>query len=218
MQHRTDTNSGAKVRGAGGQVAASLAEGVVEVGLQRGVELVDRHPSFVHLQSRQQGLHAQVILLVDHYAQRLVAAEHHAAAGCLGGVLPADEMALDEQLLVQRGQLLHAGVKAVPHRGHFYHVVADELEGFYSNRFFCPTRERQGGKIAGQPHSAGQDDLIGGPLATGRLCRLGKDFVDIHRSDYAGFGEIRLNPGNLVSNLRRLFVILLGHCLVQLGL
>ncbi len=103
VQHRADANTGAEVGGAGGQVAASLAEGVVEVGLQRGVELVDRHPGFVHLQSRQQGLHAQVILLIDHHAQGLVAAEHHAAAGCLGGVLPADEMAFDEQLLVQRG-------------------------------------------------------------------------------------------------------------------
>ena len=55
------------------------------------------------MQPRTDRLHAQVILLVDHNAEGLLAIHDHGAADAFGGVLAADEMALDQDLLLERG-------------------------------------------------------------------------------------------------------------------
>ena len=116
VQHRAHANAGAQVGGAGGEIAAFFRVGKIEAMLELGVKLVDGGPGVADLQPRQQRLHAEVIFLVDHHADALVLTEHEAAAGVFRGVFAADEMSLDENLFVERGQLVHAGVEAVLHR------------------------------------------------------------------------------------------------------
>ena len=107
MQHGADAHAGAEVGRAGGQVAELGAEGEIELALQFGVDLVDGHARPAELQAGPQGLHPQMVLLVDHHAERFLLVDDQAAAGVLGGVFAADQMALDENLFVQRPQVIH---------------------------------------------------------------------------------------------------------------
>ena len=51
-----------------------------------------------------------MIFLVDHDAERLPAIHDHCAACAFGGVLPADQMPLDQHLLFQGGKILEVEV------------------------------------------------------------------------------------------------------------
>jgi hypothetical protein len=58
-------------------------------------------PGLLQLEAGAHDLDAQVILLVDHHRKRLVAADHHARAALGVAQLAADQVALDEDLLLQ---------------------------------------------------------------------------------------------------------------------
>ena len=47
-----------------------------------------------------------MILFVDHNTECLPPIHHHRAANTLGSVLPADQMALDKDLALERGKFL----------------------------------------------------------------------------------------------------------------
>ena len=117
MQHRTDTDAGADVCRAGRQVAELGAEGELQFLFEHRIGLIDGAPGLAKLQSGAERLHPQVILLVDHHAERFLAVQHQATAGAFGGMLPADEMALDQNLLVQGGKVIHRFGKSVLHVG-----------------------------------------------------------------------------------------------------
>ena len=71
MQHGADADAGAEVGRAGGQVAEFGSEGVIELLLQVGIHLVNGRPGLPQLQAGAQGLHAQMIFLVDHHAEAI---------------------------------------------------------------------------------------------------------------------------------------------------
>ena len=88
------------------EIAELLIVGEVEFAFERAVHFVDQLEGAFQLQAGADRLHAQMILLVDHDAERLLAIHDHRAADALGGVLAADEMALDEHLFFERGKIL----------------------------------------------------------------------------------------------------------------
>jgi hypothetical protein len=42
-----------------------------------------------------------MILLVDHHAERFILVEHQSAAGALGGMFAANQVALDQYVLIE---------------------------------------------------------------------------------------------------------------------
>ena len=145
-----------------------------EIGLV--VDLI----GLAELEAGEERLHAQVILLVDHDAELLVGADDHGTAGAFRGVFAADEVALDEDLLLQRAELLQRGVVAIVHCGDGRHVVLDFAEDFQSLRFLGPAGERAVLEIAGETDATAYDDLVMRSVAAEPLAGLGHDVVERH--------------------------------------
>lgn len=79
------------------------------------------------MQAGAQRLHAEVVFLVDHHAEGFLLVDDEAAAGALGGVLAADEVALDEDLLVEWREVIHRGGEV---RGELREGLDGGLDGF----------------------------------------------------------------------------------------
>ena len=109
-----------------------------------------------------------MILFIDHHAEGFRTVQHEPAADVFGGMLAADEMALDEDLLVQLSQIIHRLGKGV---GHFRQGADGGQHGIqhlYALGLFGPGGEGGTAQIARQPHAAGHDDaIIGTVLASG---------------------------------------------------
>jgi len=99
VHHGGGAHAGADVGGAGGEVADLGREGEIEFFLQLGVEFIDGLEERLELQAGAERLDPQMVLLVDHDAERTVLADDEAAAGVLGRMFAADEVLLDEDLL-----------------------------------------------------------------------------------------------------------------------
>ena len=116
VQHDAETRAGANVRRATREVAESRVEGVIERRLDAVVGRVDRRERRGQVQPRVDPLDPQVVFLVDHDRQLLVGQAHRECAGCVDaahargqlalGVLPTDQVPLDEQLAIDRGHLV----------------------------------------------------------------------------------------------------------------
>ena len=70
VHHGGGAHAGADVGRARGEIADLRREGEVELLLQLRVELVDRLEQRLELEARAQRLDAEVVLLVDHDAER----------------------------------------------------------------------------------------------------------------------------------------------------
>jgi hypothetical protein len=103
-------------------------EGVVELLLQNGVQLVDRAPGLLQLEAGAQHLDAQVILLVDHHGNRLVAADDDAGAGLRAAEFAADEVALDEDLALEFAEVRDADEQPALHLRRAGDGVAADLD------------------------------------------------------------------------------------------
>jgi hypothetical protein len=64
VEHDADTDAGADIGRAGGQVAEARVEAVVELGLEGVVDLVDLLPGLFQLQAGAETWMRQVVLLV----------------------------------------------------------------------------------------------------------------------------------------------------------
>jgi len=95
VQHGADANAGTNISRARRQVAEIVAESVIELLFQFGIDLINGHPCLFELQAGAQSLHAKMILFVDHHAEGFFPVQDEAAATAFGGVLAADEMAFD---------------------------------------------------------------------------------------------------------------------------
>jgi len=155
-------------------------KGVIQLRLQRGIQLVNGLPAGLQLEAGPQGLDAQVILLVDHHAEGFLAVQHEAAARALGGVLAADQMPLHEDLLVKGGEVVHRRREVRVHLRQGFHGRLDRLQQAEPVRLLRPGGERQLAEVAGQPHPAGHDNAVlrAGALAEDR--RRNEELVDVH--------------------------------------
>ena len=186
MQHGADANAGADVGGASGQIAEVVREGVLEPLLQNRVDLVDGLPRGAKLEAGPQRLHAQMVFLVDHDAERSLFVEHQPAANAFGRVLPADEVALDQDLLIHLAQVVHGLGKGAGHLRQALHCGADRFQRFDSLRLFCPTREGHSLEIARQADAARHHDTVMRPFAFAGLGGGRQVIVDVfHGSNQA---------------------------------
>jgi hypothetical protein len=93
--------SGAEVGRTGGEVTQVGRVGVIQFLFELAVDLIDGAPGLLQLQAGPQRLHPQMIFLIDHHTERFLAIQHQAAAGTLGSVFAADQMAFHQNIFVQ---------------------------------------------------------------------------------------------------------------------
>ena len=121
-----------------------------------------------------------MVFLVDHHAEAFLLIHDEAAARALGGELAADEVALDEDLFVQRREVIHRGSEVRRKLRQALHSGLDRLEHAEAVGLLGPRREGLLLEVARQPHAAGHDDAVlrAGALAGDR--RRSEEFVDGH--------------------------------------
>src|SRR3569832_392465 len=103
MKHGADANAGTYISRARRKVTPIGVEGEIQTLFQLRIRLINGSPSLTKLKSRTQRLHSEVVLLVNHHAKRFFPVQHQPTAGALGGMFAADQVALHEDLLIERG-------------------------------------------------------------------------------------------------------------------
>ncbi len=66
VQHGADSDPGADVGRTGRQITQVRTEGIIELSLEGRIGLVNRRPGLAKLEAGAQGLHTEVIFLVNH--------------------------------------------------------------------------------------------------------------------------------------------------------
>jgi hypothetical protein len=165
VQHGADPDTGAQIGRASSEVPNVRVKSVIEFLLQLGIDLINGLPGLLQLQPGAQRLHPQMILLIDHDAERLFAIENQAAAGILGRVFPANQVPLDQDIFVEQREVVHRLGEVISHLGQGLDGRPDTLENADSFGLFGPARKRRALDVAGEPHAAGHDDLIVRPFA-----------------------------------------------------
>ena len=154
----------------------SVGHAVLEEEVRFVVDLV----GFAELEPGEEGLHAQVVLLVDHDAELLVVADDHGTAGAFRGVLAADQMAFDQDLFLQGGEVLQGRGVAVIHGRNGRHMVLNFAEDFQALGFFGPAGERAVLEVAGEADAAAHHDFVVRAVAPEPLAGVGHDVVESH--------------------------------------
>jgi hypothetical protein len=183
VQHDAGPHPGADVRRARGQVPELGVERVRQPLLQRVVEPVDVAPRLVEGEPAAEHLQAEVVLLVDHDAGRLGRVERHPARALQPGrQLAADELPLDQELAVERGQRRNVGVlQPVPGVGLGDRLLrpGDHLRLVGRGG---PGGERQLGQVAGQPDARGHHHVRLRAGAAEPLAQVREQVVELHRA------------------------------------
>ena len=218
MQHRADANAGAEIRRAGGQITQLVVESVIQLLLQAAESTWSMAPqAWRSCKPGPQRLHPQVILFVDHHAEGFLAVQHQAAADAFGGVFAADEMALDQNLLVQRGQIVHRLGERILHFRQAFDRRANRFQDFDALGLFRPAGKRGVPHVARQPHAARHHDAVVRPLAARGFGRWNEKFMQVHL-DVSACGQVsrlRAHLLDFIAQLRGLLEILLVDRLVQ---
>ena len=95
-------------------------------------------------------------------------------------MLAADEVALDQDLLVQRGQTVHRLGERVLHFRQSFDRRPDQLQHPNPLRLFGPARESRILEVARQPDAAGHHDPVVRPFAARAFGRRNKKAVNVH--------------------------------------
>ena len=180
VHHGRGAEAGADIGRARREVTEFRMERVGHAILEEEVGFVVDLVGLAQLQPRQQRLHAQVILLVDHDAELLVAADHHRAARAFRGVLAADEVAFDEDLFLQRREIGERRVESRFHRGNGRDVVADFAENLHALGFLGPTGEGALFQIPREADAAAYHDLAVRTFSLQPLAGVGHNVVESH--------------------------------------
>ena len=101
VEHGTDPNTRAEVGRAGRQIPELRAESIVQLLFECRIGGINRRPGQAQLEPGAQGLHAQVVFLIDQEAERFISVQHQPAPGALRRMLAANEVAFYQDLLVQ---------------------------------------------------------------------------------------------------------------------
>ena len=107
MQHDADANTGSEIRRAGGQIAEPLVKGERQLMFQRIVEPIDPIPNRRKTEPGGHRLNPQMVLLVDHDAEILVAVDQNGPRLIVLDKFTADQLAFEEILPIRRLQLVH---------------------------------------------------------------------------------------------------------------
>ena len=192
VHHGRGPHSGSEVGRARREVAEVRGEGVVEGILERAVELVDRRPGLLQLKARPEHLDPEVVLLVDHDRNRLVLADDDAASLLGAAQLAADQVALNQDPLLQLAQFAHADRKAALHRRGREDGGPAGLQDLLPLSRLRPAREGLAGQVAGQADPRHEDDGRLAARGVGQLGRGVDERFDGHRFSGSAF---RRRPG-----------------------
>ena len=107
-------------------------------------------------------------------------ANDHGAAGTFRGVLAADEVAFDQDLLLQGGEVLQGRGVAVIHGRNGRHMILDLAKDFQPLGFFGPAGEGSVFEVAGKADAAAHHDFVVGAVAAEPLAGMGHDVVESH--------------------------------------
>src|ERR1017187_9564937 len=132
-----------------------------------------------------------MIFLVDHEAKCFLPIQHQSAAGALGGMLAADEMAFHQHLLVQSGQTIHGPRERSLHLRQSLNGGSDHLQDANPLGLLGPAREGGCLEVPGEPDAAGHDNPIMRPLAARALRRRDEKDVKLHGVQVAAGLEAR---------------------------
>src|SRR6266850_4243625 len=171
MEHSADPDARTYIGRAGSEVTPFRAEGEFELLFELRIGLIDGGPGLFELEARAKSLHPEMVLLVDHYAKGFFSIQDQAAAGALGGVLAADEMPFDKDLLIERRKTVHAVRERVFHVAEALDGGTDHVEHADAFRLFGPARESGFLEVAGETDAAGHHYAVMRPLALRDLSR-----------------------------------------------
>jgi hypothetical protein len=158
VHHGGGPHAGAEIGRAGRQVAQRRRKGVVQLLLQRGVELGDGVPRLPELESGAQHLDAEVVLLVDHHGERLVLADDHARPALRAAEFAADQVALDEDLAFQLRELVDGNVQRPLHLRGAGDRPAAQRQQVGALGLFGPAGKGPAREIARQAHAGHEHD------------------------------------------------------------
>ena len=179
VQHHAGPHAGSHVGRAGGQKTEARRERVRNVLLDLVVHRVDGLPGPIQVQSRPHDLKAHVIFFVDHDRHAFVDRRDQPAALALLGLLPAHQVPLEENLLVQEIDLAHREGKGWRHASELAENGLEILPDTLALVFAGPARERPVLEIPRQPEPAA--DNRAGVLPRGKPgAGLLKKVVDRH--------------------------------------
>jgi hypothetical protein len=172
----------ADVRRARRQVAQLLLEGVLERLLELLVGPLGQCPRLGQLEARAQRLEAEVVLLVDHDRQALALGQHEGPRARPVGQLVRDEVALDQELAVDRRQLVHAQEPAAGERRRALGGALDRAQHGDQLLVARPVAERHAAQVPGQPHPRRDDEVRPRSAAVEPRSRRPGQVLEIHHA------------------------------------
>lgn len=99
-----------EIRRALGQIAESLIERKIKLFIERGVYFIGENIAVHERKSRFHNLNADMILLAEHYAHRLILREHERPALAHGSELRAYQMPLGERYRLLTAERIHCHI------------------------------------------------------------------------------------------------------------
>jgi hypothetical protein len=140
--------------------------------LQLVVELRQSLIGLAQFEARADRLHAQVIFLIEHQAERLAAFDHRGRTIATRGVFAGNQVAFDQHLLlhgIQAGELLR---EAVLHRGERFDRRAQDFQRGTALIAGRPTGKRHVTKIARETDARREHDAVIGIRADHPVGRI----------------------------------------------
>ena len=161
MHHQRRPHAGAQVGRALGEKTKPVVKGEMELGIEQGIKLVGQIVRLLQPQPRLHDLDADMILLAEHNADRLVLFQQQCPPLAVFSELGADEVPLGQRLRLHVVERVHFNVFKILLDGRVaaQQSVTHLLAYFLSLVEAHPVGEGHPSKIAGQPH-AGADNHI----------------------------------------------------------
>jgi hypothetical protein len=113
VQHNRYAYACAKICRAGGEIAESGTESVIDLLLNQVVDVVNLFCTVSQLQAAFDYLNAEVVFFVNHSGERFFARDAGASRAFAEGVMPAYEIPLDKKMPFDFGGIGDAKIKQV---------------------------------------------------------------------------------------------------------
>ena len=111
VQHNRDPDSCAEIGGAGGEVAISGAEGVIQFFFYDIVDVAYLLSALTYLHTAFEDLEAEVVFFVNHSGKEFLLCDDGASRAFAEGKMAADEVSFDEEVFIEGGGLVNTYVE-----------------------------------------------------------------------------------------------------------
>jgi hypothetical protein len=173
VQQHGRAHAGARIGRAGGQESVALVEGIGHYVADFVVEEIGGFPGLLELQAAAEDLQAEVILLVEHAAAAAVGVVVDAARELGLGEFAADQVAFEQDLAIEAGELVDgrkAPVVLLRDAGHGLAQALQEFAGLVAR-----DRRREAGRldVARQADACAKDHVAVRAVERDPLVELG---------------------------------------------